>query len=93
MMRDGLVNDQIKQQVLEGLKPIVVQGCHGDIKVTVLDKVTCIFSIKLCRNIEFFQSSIFLLKFTTVDKPIWLHTVTYPTFEFLAKCNQILKCT
>ena len=40
MMRDGLVNDQIKRQVLEALKPVVTKDSqyytNGDLKETVL---------------------------------------------------------
>ena len=40
MIKDGLVNDQIKRQVLQTLKPIVTndafQGSNGDLKETVL---------------------------------------------------------
>ena len=39
MMKDGLVNDQIKRQVLESLKPVVINSCgfniNGDLKETV----------------------------------------------------------
>ena len=40
MMRDGLVNDQIKRQVLESLKPVLIEAPiyedHGDLKKSVL---------------------------------------------------------
>ena len=40
MMRDRLVNDQIKRQVLEALKPVVTNvSKNGDLKETVFSYV------------------------------------------------------